>query len=133
MHILTHHVMDFNIYNMICLNTKKEKKKSPYLTKFKVQGSLCFWKLLFRYSEKSKAINPTGNMQEGENHLHTVKVLLMDALFKATAVDAAPWFSFQSSIYYRETTMTFIWYWTNVTLHFSNVFVKISLASLLNV
>ena len=43
-------------------------------------------------------------MQGEGNHLKMVIVLLMEALFKASAVDSAPWFSYQSSLHQREKT-----------------------------
>ena len=98
---------------------------SFHLIDYKVQGSLCFWKLLLSCSERPKAIKPSGNMQGEGNHLNTVIVLLMEALFKASAVDSAPWFSYQSSLYQREKTLTWSSYWANITLHFRKTLLKI--------
>ena len=64
-------------------------------------------------------------MQGEGNHLSTVTVLLMEALFKASTVDSAPRFSSQSSIYQTGKALTFSSYWANVILHFSKTLSKI--------
>jgi hypothetical protein len=107
-------------------HNKIHLKKSFYLIKYKVQGSLCFWKLFLCY-ERSEAIKCSGNMQGEGRHLNTILVLLMETLFKASAMGSAPWFSFQSSICQREKNIDLISYWENAALHVSNALLEIFL------